>query len=150
MTLNQAKIILTVLKSDTNSKSEIRVYKRFIALLTKLEYKNLNSFTVEVIEKKLDTLNLKPVNSNKTKHFKKLLYEFELYLRTSLSLYTKAYFMNIGLIYGASIGLLVGILFLQYMQRSTGISMGLSLGSLLGIALGAYNQSQAKLMGHLI
>ena len=58
--------------------------------------------------------------------------------------------MNIGLIYGASIGLLVGILFLQHMQRSTGISMGLSLGSLLGIALGAYNQSQAKLMGYLI
>jgi len=71
-------------------------------------------------------------------------------LNTTFSLITKGHYTNLGITFGASIGLVFGVIFLQDLERSLGISLGISAGTLIGIIIAGYLESQAKTAGKLI
>ncbi|MBU1368745.1 MAG: hypothetical protein KJ578_12260 [Bacteroidetes bacterium] len=150
MTLKNAINLFNRLVSETNNKSEIKVYQDFIKILTHLENKGLTQAEVQSIETELDNLALNSTNTIRIKQLKKSLQQFKKYLKDTFSLITKGHYTSLGITFGASAGLLFGVIFLSGLERSLGISLGISAGTLIGIIVAAYLESQAKTAGKLI
>lgn len=150
MTVKNAINLFNRLVSETPKKSEIKVYRDFIKILTNIENRNFSKAEVQSIEKELDTLALNIKNTNEIKHFKKSLQRFKKYLKDTFSLITNGYYTNLSITFGASIGLLFGVIFLSSLDRSLGISLGTSVGTLIGIITASYLEFQAKTSGKLI
>ena len=150
MTIKNAINLFNCLVSETTKKSEIKVYRDFIEILTNVEKRNLTESEVESLETELDALELNSTTTNTKRHFKKALQQFKKYLKETFSLITKGYYTALGITFGASIGLLFGVIFLSSPERSFGISLGISVGTLIGIIIASYMESQAKASGNLI
>jgi len=150
MTIKNAIKLFKRLVSETTKKSEIKVYRDFIEILTNVETRNLTASEVESLETELDALELNSITTNKKRHFKKALQPFKKYLKDTFSLIAKGYYTDLGITFGASTGLLFGIIFLSSLERSLGISLGISVGTSIGIIIARYLESQAKASGNLI
>ena len=150
MTIKNAIDLFKGLETETTKKSEIRVYKEFIEILTNVENRTFTTSEIESLEKELDALELNSIVTNKKRHFKKALHHFKKYLKDTFSLITKGYYTALGITFGASIGLLFGIIFLSGLERSMGISIGVSAGTFIGIIIASYLESQLKAAGKLI
>jgi hypothetical protein len=150
MTIRNLINLLNRSISETTKKSEIKVYRDFIKILTNLENRSFSKTEIQSIETELDALTLNSTTKYKIKHLKKSLQQFKSYLKDSFSLITKGYYNQLGITYGATIGLLSGIIFLSDLQRSLGVSLGISAGTLIGILIANYLEAQAKTSGRLI
>lgn len=147
MTLKNALDYFKRLVSETNNKSEIKVYQEFIHILSSLEESNLPETEIQSIETVLDAHDLSSTNKN---HLNKVLKQFKKKLRDSFSLTTRGYYTNIGIILGSSFGAVFGILFLSNLERSLGISLGIAIGMLFGLIIGRNLDAQAKASGKMI
>jgi len=150
MTLKNALTYFKSLVTETNKKSEIKVFQEFIQLLSNLEKRNLSEAEIQSIETELDVLDLNPTTTNNKKHFSKALKHFKVYLKETLSLTPKGYYAQLYGGLGLSFGLLFGVIFLSSFERSLGISMGLLIGMLIGQIIGRNMDSQAKYSGTMI
>jgi len=136
MTLKNAIDFFESLLSETNKKSEIKVYREFIHILNSLEKRNLSEPEIQSIETELDNLNLNSNRAQRKYYYKKALYKFKKYLKDAFSLTPKGYYTNLGISLGSSFGFLFGIVFLSGLDRSLGIALGLSIGMIIGIIIG--------------
>jgi len=143
MKINEASNFFKKLIIGTEEKSEIRVYHKFIAILTDLENKGLTDEQFQSIEKELDNLDLNVNAANRKKHFKKKLNQFIKFLKANFSLITEGYYTAIGMSLGTSFGVAFGAAF-------SNISYGIILGMLFGLMVGAAMDSKAKKEGKVI
>jgi hypothetical protein len=143
MTLQAAYNFIESLKTETTKKSEIKVYEKFLHILSKLKIREFSNDEIQAIETELDRLNLKSNPENRKKYFQKALSTFEKYLKETFSLTTKRYYTELGIVLGASFGILFGVVFLSSWERSMGISMGLIIGSGIGGAIGGSMDTKA-------
>ena len=150
MTLQEAHNFFESLKTETTKKSEIKVYEKFLHILSELKIRAFSNDEIQAIETKLDRLNLKSNPENRKKYFKKALSTFEKYLKDTFSLTTKRYYTELGIALGASFGILFGVVFLSSWERSMGISLGLIIGSGIGGAIGRSMDSQSKAAGKML
>jgi hypothetical protein len=150
MTLQEAHNFFESLKIETTKKSEIRVYEKFLHILSELKNRDFSKDEIQSIEAELDRLNLKSNPENRKKYFGKALSKFEKFLKDTFSLITKGYYTTIGIGLGASFGILFGIVILPGLERSLGIAMGLSIGMLIGLIIGRNMDSQAKVAGKML
>ena len=150
MKLQEALKHFKNLESKTTKKSEIKIYQKFIQILTGLESKDLSDFEIQSIEQKLDTLDLNSTSTNNKKHFNKVFHKFQKYLKDSFSLTTKGYYTSMGIGLGASFGIIFGIVLFSGFERSLGISLGISIGMLIGLIIGRNMDSQAMASGKTI
>ncbi|SHF22878.1 hypothetical protein SAMN03080594_1039 [Arenibacter palladensis] len=146
MTLQNALDHFKNLESKTTKKSEIKIYRKFIQILTSLENSDLLDAEIQSIEQQLDVLHL---NANTTNN-KKALKQFQKYLKDTFSLTPKGYYTNLGIGLGSSFGIVFGIVVLSNFERTLGISFGIALGMLIGLVIGRNLDSQAKDAGKMI
>ncbi|RAJ12332.1 hypothetical protein LV92_01565 [Arenibacter echinorum] len=146
MTLKNALDHFKNLESKTTKKSEIKIYRKFIQILTSLENSDLLDSEIQSIEQQLDVLQL---NATTTKN-KKALKQFLKYLKETFSLTPKGYYTNLGIGLGSSFGIIFGIVVLSNFERSLGISFGIALGMLIGLVVGRNLDSRAKDAGKMI
>ncbi|MGO4817098.1 hypothetical protein [Flavobacterium sp. W22_SRS_FP1] len=144
MTLQEACNFFESLKTETTNKSEIRVYEKFLHILSELKTREFTKDEIHSLEMELDRLNLNSNPENRKKYVKKALSKFEKYLKDALSLTPVGYYTNLGTGLGSSFGILFGIVFLSSLERSLGIALGLSIGMLIGLIIGRTMDSQAK------
>ena len=69
------------LKNDSVEKSEIKVYDKYIEILSDLKNRDLTQNQIQSIESELEVLNLNIESDNRKKHFTKKLTEFEKFKR---------------------------------------------------------------------
>jgi mevalonate kinase len=150
MTIQEAYYFFESLKTETVNKSEIKVYEKFMLILSKLKNREFTKDEIQSIESELDRLNLKPNPENRKTYFKKALGKFEKYLKDTFSLTIKGYYTNIGLGLGSSFGVLFGIVVLSGLERSLGISFGLIFGMIIGLIIGRYMDSIALTEGRML
>tara|TARA_Y100000385_G_C12991216_1_gene592890 strand:- start:219 stop:671 length:453 start_codon:yes stop_codon:yes gene_type:complete len=150
MTLLEAYNLFESLKTETTKKSEIKVYEKFLHILSGLKIREFSENETQSIETELDSFNLSSIPENRKKYFKKALSKFEKYLRDTFSLTTKRYYTELGIVLGASFGILFGVVFLSSWERSMGISLGLIIGSGIGGAIGRSMDAKAKSAGRVI
>ncbi len=150
MTLQEAYNFFENLITETTKKSEIKVYEKFVYVLSKLMTKKFTKDEMESIEAELDNLDLNSISENRKKYFKKALSKFENYLKDTFSLTSKGYYTQLGIGLGSSFGIFFGIVFLSSFERSLGIALGLSIGMLIGLIIGRYMDSQTKVVGKML
>jgi hypothetical protein len=136
MTLQEAHNFFESLKTETTEKSEIRIYEKFMHILSELRTRELSNDKIQSIEIELDSLYLKSNPENKVKYFKKALSKFEGFLKDSFSLISNGYYTKLGIGLGTSFGILFGVVLLSSFERSLGISFGLIIGMLIGLIIG--------------
>jgi len=141
MKINATSDFFKNLLTETKEKSEIRVYKKFIAILSDLINKDLTEKPLKLIEDELETLNLNPVN--RKKYFKQKFNEFTTFLKDKLSLISEGYYTSIGI----SLGLCFGVAFGAAFKN---VSYGLIFGMLIGLAIGTSLDSKAKKEGKVL
>lgn len=150
MTLKNAIDLFNQLIAETSKKSEIKVYQDFIHILTSLEQMNLTESNVQLIETKLDTLDIDSRSTNEKRHFKEALQQFKKYLKDTFYLTTKGHYTNLGIALGMSFGVLFGFVVLSGFERSMGISLGLSLGMFIGLLIGRHMDARAQASGKTV
>lgn len=150
MTLQEAITIFESLKTETTNKHEIKVYEKYLHIITGLKNRVFSKDEIESIEAKLEDLNLKSNPENRKKYFKKALSKFEKYLKDTFSLTSEGYYTNLYSGLGLSFGLLFGVAILSNLERSLGISLGLIGGMLVGSIMGRKKDSQAKSAGNVL
>ena len=143
MKINTASDFFKNLIIETDEKSEIRVYEKFIAILSDLNNRALTQDQIQSLEEKLDSLNLNTNSNNRKKHFKQQLNLFTKYLKEKLSLISKGYYTAIGMSLGMSFGVAFGAAF-------ENVSYGLIIGMLFGLTIGATKDSKAKKEGKVL
>jgi hypothetical protein len=154
MSTQEALDIFKILLTETIQKREIRIYNKFISLLSGLNKIALSKEQIQLIEQQLDDLKLKSRPANIRKFYNKKYAAFEQYLRTKHSLSTEGYYTAIGLSLGLSLGTGLGISFGAPFGDGVGISIGLSFGAgiglIIGMLIGAHLDAEAKKNGKII
>ncbi len=150
MTIQEAYNFFENLKTETTKKYEIKVYEKFIHILTGLKTRAFTKDEIHSIETELDSLDLKSNPENRKKYFKKTLSKFETYLKDTFSLTTKGYYTNLYGGLGLSFGLLFGVAILSNLEHSLGISLGLIGGMVVGSIMGRKIDSKALAQGKVI
>jgi len=141
MTINNATKIFESLKIQTQKKSELKVYKEFIEILTSIENREMTEVEIQYIETFLSQLDLTILPKNNRKYFKKKLNEFKEYLKEEFSLITKGYYATLGTGIGMTFGIALGAAFFQV---GSGVSIGMMFGMFLGMIIGRYMDSEAE------
>ena len=150
MTLQEASHFFEKLKSETTSKTEIKVYNQFLDILKKLEKREFTTDEIQAIENELDHLQLKSNPENSKNFFKKALREFENYLKDTFSLTSRGYYTNLGVSLGLLFGVVAGVLIGERFERSVGISFGICIGLFLGIYIGRRKDAKAEAAGNIL
>jgi len=150
MTLQEAFNFFESLKTETTKKYEIKVYDKFLHILTELKIKEFSKDEIQSLETELENLNLESSPENRKKYFKKALGKFEKFLKETFSLTTKAYYQKLYGGLGLLFGLLFGVVFLSSLERSLGISLGLVGGMVVGSLIGRNMDSKAKASGNVL
>ena len=143
MKINTASDFFKNLITETGDKSEIRVYEKFITILSDLKNRDLTQEQMKSIEEELDSLNFNANSNNRKKHFKQKLNQFIKYLKEKLSLISKGYYTAIGMSLGMSFGVAFG-------AALENVSNGLIFGMLIGLIIGARMDSKAKKEGKVL
>jgi hypothetical protein len=143
MTLQTAYIFFESLKIETTNNCEIKVYNKFLHILTGLKIREFSKDEIQSLETELVSLNLKSNPANRKRYFNKALNKFEKHLKDRFSLTPKGYYTNRGVGLGCSFGILFGIIVLSRFERSLGLSLGLIFGMLLGLIIGRAMDAKA-------
>jgi len=143
MTLQEAHNFFIKKTTETTKKSEIKVYDKYIYILSKLKNRAFTKEELHSIEKVLDSFNLKATNEKSIRFFKKALSKFEEFLKDTFSLTSKGHYTQLGTGLGMSFGILFGVVFLASFERSLGISLGLIGGMIIGSAIGRSMDAKA-------
>ena len=140
MNINEASKFFKNLVTETEVKSEVKVYEKFIAILSQLENKDLSEEQIRSIEDKLDTIDFEVNREDRKKYYNKKLAEFSNYLKKEFSLISDAYYMtmgmSIGMSLGMSLGMTFGVVFGSISGSDSGTSNGLIYGMIFGMTIG--------------
>ena len=150
MTIQEAYNIFESLKTETTKTNKIKVYEKFLYILTELKNRTFSEDEIHSIEKELDGLNLKSNPTNRKKYFKKAHSKFENYLKETFSLTTAGYYTKLYAGLGLSFGLMFGVAILSNLESSLGISLGLIGGMVVGSIMGRNKEAEAKAAGNIL
>ena len=150
MTLQEASNFFKSLKTETSKKSEIKVYDKFLHILTELKHREFSKDDIQSIEMELDSLNLKSNPHNRKKFFNKALTQFENYLKDTLSLTSKGYYTKLSVSLGMLFGVAFGVLLGERFEKSLGISFGICIGMFIGAYIGGRKDAQAKAVENIL
>ena len=136
MNISEAVSYFKKLLNETDQKSELRVYEKFVAMLSDLKNKDLTQEEFVLIEEELDELELQANVANRKKYIRKKYNLFTTFLKDKLSLTTEGYYTGIGIALGVAFGAAFISIF--------GSGISISLGMVIGLAIGAQKDAQAK------
>ncbi|WP_378177003.1 hypothetical protein [Aquimarina sp. SS2-1] len=154
MDIHEASKFFKNLITETEDRSEIKMYKKFIIILSQLNNKNLSELQIHVIEDKLDTISTEIPRESRKKYYRKKLNEFLSFLKKEFSLISESYYMTIcmslGMCFGMSIGMTFGVAFGGSQGLVYGMTFGLMIGMSIGLAIGAAMDINAKKEGKVL
>jgi hypothetical protein len=152
--INKTSELLNTLRSETDKKSEKKVYNCFIRTLSSLKNRDLTETQSQLIQKELSSLHLNIEKENRKRFYKQKLSEFKTFLKNEFSFTSAKYYTEIwmvyGMIFGTGIGILVGTAIGAGLGISIGLSIGTGFGMVLGMIYGARKDAEAKRQGRVI
>jgi F0F1-type ATP synthase assembly protein I len=154
MNINKTSELLNTLLSQTDKKSEKKVYNCFIRTLSSLNNRDLTEDQSQLIQEKLSSLNLNTVPENRKKIYKQKLSEFKAFLKNEFSFTSAKYYtetwMVYGMIFGTGIGISIGTAIGVGLGTSIGLSIGTVVGMVLGMIYGTRKDAETKRQGRVL
>ena len=140
MTIKEAKYFLKNLINESTKSREIKIYNKFIGVLTGIENREFSTYQIELIEKELTILNLKQPTKNRKKYISKKLNAFIEYLESEYSIILEEHYTDLGLKIGLVFGMALGT---AIFRDSGGSSTGMCFGLFIGYVIGKYMDNEA-------
>ncbi|WP_221932549.1 hypothetical protein [Carboxylicivirga sp. M1479] len=140
MAINETKDYLNRLQENSTEKRDIKVYQKFIRILTSIESRGLPTHQIDLIEKELSSLDLNQQTKNRKKYIKKKLNEFLKFLDSEFSFVLKGHYANYCLSIGIVLGVAIGT---SVFRDSGGSTTGMCFGMLIGYFIGLYLDNEA-------
>ncbi|NQU33198.1 MAG: hypothetical protein HQ521_08190 [Bacteroidetes bacterium] len=144
MRLVEASKFLHSLIEETDKKSEIKLYEKFLNIIVELEKRDLNETELQSIEEELNKLKLDANTSIRKKYIRKILTAFTKYLKDKFSLIPEGYYTQLGLAIGLTFGVALGLSVGNSMEIDNGMTYGLIFGMIFGLAFGKQKDSAAE------
>ena len=144
MSINKTVNYFRNLVTGTVKKPEIRLYEKYIAVLSDLKNKDLSENQLTSIEAALTELKLDANTGNRKKYLQKQFENFSKYLKKEFSFIIEGYYTTMGIALGVLFGTVCGSVFGSLFERSLGISLGISFGLLIGVVVGKYLDAEAE------
>jgi uncharacterized membrane protein len=141
MNINETLNFFVNFKKNSNDKSEIKIYDKYIGILSDLKERDLTEKQIKDIESELSNLDLESENHNRKKYYNKKLSEFEKFLKNRLSLILDGHYTFIGMIFGMMIGCLATFFIGIFSMVG---------GMIIGIIIGGIMDSEAKKQGRVL
>ncbi|MFT5216058.1 MAG: transcriptional regulator with XRE-family HTH domain [Glaciecola sp.] len=132
---NDLKATIVFLKkqlSNTNEKSEIRTFEKFIEVLNNLKEKDINPEQIEGIESYIKYLELEKIPSFSNEMFKQKLAKFKKYLKTKMRFVPNNYYTT----WATSFAFSFAIAFAVQSKIDLNIKIGVFSAALLLIGIG--------------
>jgi hypothetical protein len=154
MDISQTLKLLNTFSSQTNKKSEKKVYACFIRTLSSLEKKDLTPDQLLLIHEKLSSLHLNTTTKNNKKYYKQRLSTFKGFLKNEFSFTSERYYTEIGMVFGmclgSGIGMTIGVVVNPLVGTGIGLSIGIGVGMLLGMLYGTRKDTAAMSQGNVL
>ena len=150
MRIQEAYNFFERLEMETTKKSETKLYKKFLYILSELGEREFSIEEIRFIEKELESLDLESNPKYRKSYFKKALNKLETSLKDKFSLTTSEYYTNLGVTLGSSFGMIFGLVVFFSLERSMGLVVGMAIGMLIGQFIGSKMDSQAKVAGNML
>lgn len=150
MTINEAFNFFKSLLAESRNKSEQKVYREFIRMLSGLKDRDLSAAEMEDIELELDSLQLNSNPANPKKFYKKAIRVFKKFLNEKHSLISEGHYTTVSTGLGMMFGTTFGVVFLANEGQASGMSLGITLGMIIGLLVGQHLDKQAKAEGRVI
>ncbi|NQW36145.1 MAG: hypothetical protein HQ471_03975 [Flavobacteriales bacterium] len=147
MNLTETLIFFENLLITTDKKSEIKIYKSFIEILSDLKNRNLSDYQYQLIDEKLNSFEFKTDYKNKRKQFKKKLTDFKKFLISEFSLIQEGYYTGLGIGIGMCFGLALGA---SIFGAGSGMTNGMMFGMFIGLIIGRNIDNKAKKEGRVL
>ena len=141
MGINETLNFFESLKNENTGKSEIKVYNKYIEILSDLKNRDLTETQILSIDGQLQTLNLKAESNDRKKYFDKQLSEFKKFLKNNLSLISEGHYTNCGMLFGMLVGIICQFYFGIY---------SLLIGMIIGMMIGQFMDSEARKQGRIL
>ncbi len=141
MTINNTITFFESLQSQSQKKSELKVYKEFIKILAALDNREMTELEILAIEKFMNQQDLTVLPKNKRKYYRRKLRDFKEFLKEEFSLITKGYYATLGTGLGMTFGLAIGT---SFFGANSGVSIGMMFGMFFGLIIGRYMDSEAE------
>jgi F0F1-type ATP synthase assembly protein I len=141
MGINETLNFFENLKNENAGKSEIKVYNKYIEILSDLQNRDLTATQILSIEAQLQTLNLKAETNDRKKYFDKQLSQFKKFLKDNLSLISEGHYTGCGMLFGMLVGILCQFYFGLY---------SMLIGMLIGMMVGLFMDSEARKQGRIL
>ncbi|OIQ27061.1 MAG: hypothetical protein BM564_13410 [Bacteroidetes bacterium MedPE-SWsnd-G2] len=149
MKINKTLNVFLNFKNDSVEKNEIKIYDKYIAILSDLKHRDLTQTHIQLIEAELDTLNLNTNPDDRKKYYKQKLSEFQSFLKDRLALVSEGHYTSIGAGTGIVLGSIISVLF-QSLLGAYFLLIGINGGIILGAILGGFMDSEAKKQGRVL
>ncbi|NQX96498.1 MAG: hypothetical protein HRT73_01285 [Flavobacteriales bacterium] len=140
MTIKETRGFLKNLINESTKSREIKIYNKFIGVLTGIENRDFSTYQIELIEKELTILNLKQPTKNRKKYIRKKLSEFVEYLESEYSIILEGHYTDLGLKMGLIFGMALGA---AIFRDGGGSSTGMCFGIFIGYIIGKYMDKEA-------
>ena len=140
MTIIEASEFLKIRINESSERKEIKIYTKFIGVLTGIENRELSTDQIELFEKELTLLNLAKPTKNNRKYMKKQMNQFVNYLATEHSILLEGHYADLGIKLGLIGGMVMGI---SLFQESGGSATGMCFGMLIGYLIGKQMDKKA-------
>ena len=141
MTINNTINIFEGLKSQSQKKSELKIYKEFTEILAALENREMTEVEIQSIETFLSQLDLTILPKYKRIYFRRKLRKFKGFLNEEFSLITKEHYATVGVGLGMTFGLAIGT---SFFGAESGVTIGMMFGMFFGFVIGRYMDSEAE------
>ncbi|PKG52282.1 hypothetical protein [Olleya sp. 1-3] len=141
MNINETLNFFVNFKKSSNDKSEIKIYDKYIGILSDLKERDLTEKQIKDIESELSNLDLESENHNRKKYYNKKLSEFEKFLKNRLSLILDGHYTFTGMIFGMMIGC-IATFFIGIFSMIGGMIIGMIIGGIM--------DSEAKKQGRVL
>ena len=143
MRLEAAIEIFDRLLSQTQKRSELKTYEKFIAILMDMGQRGSSETDMQAIEQELEDLQLSDPPEKAGKYYRKRLAMFTKFLREKFSLILEGHYTALGVALGPAFGVALGTALSQ-------TSMGIGIGVAMGLAIGAGMDKKAKQEGRVL
>jgi len=147
MKIKKAKEFLSNLLKNSTEKREIKVYQKFIGIITSIENRELSTNQIDLIEQELSILDLNQPTKNRKKYIRKKSNEFVKFLETEFSFVLKGHYTNYGLSIGMVFGIAIGT---GVFRDSGGSTTGMCFGMLIGYIVGQYLDNEAAINNRVL
>jgi hypothetical protein len=149
MVINETLEFFQNLKTNSNEKSEIKLYDKYILILSDLKNRDLTETQILNIETELEKLNLNAESENKMKYLKKKLSELQKFLKDKLALISKDHYVGIGVGTGIFLGSIFSMLFQTFLGVYS-LLIGINGGMILGAIIGSFFDKEAEKQGRVL